>query len=99
MENASLEGKLLGVRGIENYLRKPYGPGWALTGDAGYLKDPSTGQGIGDALMQSIMLADALDTALQGADWERPSARSIASATKPSCRSIAGRCMRPNCVT
>ncbi len=70
MENASLEGKLLGVRGIENYLRKPYGPGWALTGDAGYLKDPSTGQGIGDALMQSIMLADALDTALQGADWD-----------------------------
>lgn len=69
MENASLDGKLLGVRGVENYLRKPYGPGWALTGDAGYLKDPSTGQGIGDALMQSIMLADALDAALQGADW------------------------------
>jgi 2-polyprenyl-6-methoxyphenol hydroxylase-like FAD-dependent oxidoreductase len=70
MENASLEGKILGVRGIENYLRKPYGPGWALTGDAGYLKDPSTGQGIGDALTQSIMLADALDAALRGADWD-----------------------------
>ncbi len=70
MERASLEGKLLGARGVENYLRKPYGPGWALTGDAGYLKDPSTGQGIGDALTQSIMLADALDAALRGADWD-----------------------------
>ena len=70
MEGASLEGKLQGARGIENYLRKPYGPGWALTGDAGYLKDPCTGLGIGDALTQSFMLAEALDTALHGADWE-----------------------------
>lgn len=70
MRNASLEGKLQGVRGIENYLRKPYGPGWALTGDAGYLKDPSTGLGISDALAQAFMLADALDSALRGADWD-----------------------------
>ena len=68
--HASLDGKLLGVRGIENYVRKPYGPGWALTGDAGYLKDPSTGLGIGDALAQAFMLANALDAALRGADWE-----------------------------
>ena len=70
MENASLEGKLQGVRGIENYVRKPYGPGWALTGDAGYLKDPSTGLGISDALAQAFMLAEALDATLRGADWE-----------------------------
>ncbi|HEY7982684.1 MAG TPA: hypothetical protein VID73_00865, partial [Ktedonobacterales bacterium] len=56
--------------GIENYLRKPYGPGWALIGDAGYLKDPSTGLGISDALTQSFMLADALGQALGGADWD-----------------------------
>lgn len=67
---ARLEGKLLGTRGIENYLRKPYGPGWALAGDAGYLKDPITGTGIGDALAQSFPLAGALDAALRGADWE-----------------------------
>ncbi|HEY7339920.1 MAG TPA: NAD(P)/FAD-dependent oxidoreductase [Ktedonobacterales bacterium] len=70
METASLEGKIQGVRGIENYLRKPYGPGWALTGDAGYLKDPSTGLGIGDALAQAFMLAEALDSVLRGADWD-----------------------------
>ena len=70
MQNAHLEGKLMGVKGIDNYFRKPYGPGWALTGDAGYLKDPSTGSGIGDALEQSFMLAQALGAAFDGADWE-----------------------------
>ena len=70
MQNAHLEGKLMGVKGIDNYFRKPYGPGWALTGDAGYLKDPSTGTGIGDAVEQSFMLAEALGAALDGADWE-----------------------------
>lgn len=70
LQGAQLEGKLQGTRGIENYVRKPYGPGWALVGDAGYLKDPSTGLGIGDALGQAFPLADALDAALGGADWE-----------------------------
>jgi flavin-dependent dehydrogenase len=70
MAEARLEGKLLGTRGIANYFCQPYGPGWALTGDAGYLKDPITGTGIGDALNQSFWLADALDDALRGADWE-----------------------------
>jgi flavin-dependent dehydrogenase len=41
-----------------------------LTGDAGYLKDPSTRYGIGDALSQNLRLAKALDAALHGADWE-----------------------------
>lgn len=70
LRNASLEGKLNGVKGIDNYFRKPYGPGWALTGDAGYLKDPSTGTGIGDALDQSFMLAEALGAWFDGAEWE-----------------------------
>lgn len=70
MEGAHIEGKLLGTRGIENFVRKPYGPGWALAGDAGCLKDPITGTGIGDALAQVFPLADALDAALRGADWE-----------------------------
>jgi flavin-dependent dehydrogenase len=70
MQNAHLEGKLIGLKGVDNYFRKPYGPGWALTGDAGYLKDPSLGTGIGDALEQSFMLAEALGTCFDGADWE-----------------------------
>jgi flavin-dependent dehydrogenase len=70
MKNAHIEGKVMGVKGIDNYFRKPYGPGWALTGDAGYLKDPSTGLGIGDALEQAFMLAEALGAWFDGADWE-----------------------------
>jgi len=69
-KHAHLEGKLIGVKGIDNFFRKPYGPGWALTGDAGYLKDPSTGSGIGDALQQSFMLAEALSAWFDGGDWE-----------------------------
>ena len=70
MRDAVIDGKLIGVRGIDNYFRKPFGPGWALVGDAGYLKDPSTGTGIGDALQQSIWLADALHDCFQGASWD-----------------------------
>jgi flavin-dependent dehydrogenase len=69
LAGATLEGKLQGSRGIANYFRKPFGPGWVLAGDAGYLKDPSTGYGIGDALTQNFRLAEALDAALRGADW------------------------------
>jgi 2-polyprenyl-6-methoxyphenol hydroxylase-like FAD-dependent oxidoreductase len=68
--SARLEGKLMGAKGIDNYFRVPFGPGWALTGDAGYLKDPSTGLGMGDALAQAFMLADALGAYFDGADWD-----------------------------
>lgn len=70
LREATLMGQMQGSQGIANHFRQPYGPGWALTGDAGYLKDPSTGSGIGDALTQSFWLADALDATLRGADWE-----------------------------
>ena len=69
-QNATLEGRMLGTRGVENFFRKPYGPGWALTGDAAYVKDPCTGYGIGDALLQSFLIAKALGAWLDGADWE-----------------------------
>jgi flavin-dependent dehydrogenase len=70
MGSAQLEGRVFGIRSVENYFRQPYGPGWALTGDAGYLKDPSTGLGIGDALLQSVLLAKALDSWFGGASWD-----------------------------
>jgi flavin-dependent dehydrogenase len=34
MSGAELDGKVQGVRAVANFFRKPYGPGWALTGDA-----------------------------------------------------------------
>jgi 2-polyprenyl-6-methoxyphenol hydroxylase-like FAD-dependent oxidoreductase len=70
LAGAELEGRIVGTPGIPNFFRKPYGPGWALTGDAAYLKDPQTGFGIGDAIGQAYLLAPALETALSGADCE-----------------------------
>ena len=50
-----------------NFFRKPYGPGWALVGDAGYLKDPITAQGILDAFRDAEACALALDQCFAGA--------------------------------
>jgi 2-polyprenyl-6-methoxyphenol hydroxylase-like FAD-dependent oxidoreductase len=50
-----------------NFFRKPYGPGWALVGDAGYNKDPITAQGITDAFRDAELCAMALDQAFDAA--------------------------------
>jgi 2-polyprenyl-6-methoxyphenol hydroxylase-like FAD-dependent oxidoreductase len=52
---------------VANFFRKPYGPGWALVGDAGYNKDPITAQGITDAFRDAELCAKALDETLTGA--------------------------------
>jgi len=51
---------------VPSRFRTPYGPGWALVGDAGYVKDPCTAQGITDAFSSAELLADAVDDALGG---------------------------------
>jgi flavin-dependent dehydrogenase len=51
---------------VPNFFRKPYGPGWALVGDAGYTKDPITAQGISDAFHDAELCSDALDAAFTG---------------------------------
>jgi flavin-dependent dehydrogenase len=43
-----------------NYLRRPYGRGWALVGDAGMYFDPTLGQGMGTALRSAEILAEEL---------------------------------------
>lgn len=53
--------------GVVNVLRTPYGPGWALVGDAGYCRDPITAQGITDAFLDAEGCARALDLSLSGA--------------------------------
>jgi 2-polyprenyl-6-methoxyphenol hydroxylase-like FAD-dependent oxidoreductase len=61
------EERWTGTADIPNFFRKPYGPGWALVGDAGYHKDPVTGYGITDSFRDAGYLADALDAGLGGA--------------------------------
>jgi flavin-dependent dehydrogenase len=49
-----------------NFYCKPFGPGWALVGDAGYLKDPITAQGILDAFRDADLCVAAIDESLNG---------------------------------
>jgi flavin-dependent dehydrogenase len=58
--------RFYGIGSLPFYYRKPFGPGWALVGDAGYHKDPITAQGITDAFRDAELLADALDAGLVG---------------------------------
>ena len=46
--------------GVRGFLRQPFGPGWALVGDAGYFKDPCTAHGITDAFRDAELLARAV---------------------------------------
>jgi 2-polyprenyl-6-methoxyphenol hydroxylase-like FAD-dependent oxidoreductase len=70
---------------VPNYLRVPFGPGWALVGDAGYNKDPITAQGISDAFRDAEQCSTAVDHWLSGRmsfddaflSWQRQRARKI----------------------
>ena len=66
MRGAKREERFVGT-GVPNYFRKPFGPGWALVGDAGYNKDFITAQGIQDAFRDAELCANALDEGLSGA--------------------------------
>jgi flavin-dependent dehydrogenase len=60
------EERFYGTADVPNFFRKPYGPGWALVGDAGYHKDPITAQGITDAFRDATLLAEAIDEGFSG---------------------------------
>jgi len=55
-----------GAANLPNFLRKPFGPGWALVGDAGCHKDPYMALGICDAFRDADLLARAIDDGLSG---------------------------------
>ncbi len=56
----------MGAGNRPNFFRRPFGPGWALVGDAGVHKDPITAQGITDAFRDAELLARALDAGFSG---------------------------------
>ena len=66
VRDAKREAPFAGVP-TPNYFRKPFGPGWALVGDAGYLRDPITAQGISDAFRDAEQFAAAFDEFSSGA--------------------------------
>ncbi|MEI8408709.1 MULTISPECIES: NAD(P)/FAD-dependent oxidoreductase [unclassified Kribbella] len=71
-----------GMLRAPNFIRRAYGPGWALVGDAGYHRDPVTGHGMSDAYRDAELLAAALDRALRGdvdamSDYQRARDRAL----------------------
>ena len=99
-----------GTPDLPSYLRQPYGPGWALVGDAGLLMDPVTGQGISHAFRDAELLADAIYMgSAASARWPMRSAAITGPATVPpgrcatsdraawAARSGSARSARENC--
>ncbi len=66
VRGAKREERFVGTA-VRGYFRKPFGPGWALVGDAGYNKDFITAQGIHDAFRDAELCAAALDETFSGA--------------------------------
>ena len=58
--------RIHGWGGVPGFMRRPWGPGWALVGDAGYFKDPITTHGMTDGLRDAELLADAILEAMTG---------------------------------
>jgi flavin-dependent dehydrogenase len=64
-----------GATNLVMYKRKPYGPGWALVGDAGYHLDPLAARGTTAAVLQADLLAQAIQQHLGG---DQPEAEAYA---------------------
>jgi len=60
ISGAELSGKLYFFAGMRGHVRQPWGEGWALVGDAGYMTDPITAHGITNALRDAALLTRVL---------------------------------------
>ena len=65
LTGAKVEERIAGMA-VPNFFRQPYGDGWALVGDAGYVKDFITGYGIQDAFRDAELCATAIHESLVG---------------------------------
>jgi len=68
LRDARCVGGYRGFAGVPGFLRRAFGDGWALVGDAGYFKDPASAHGITDAFVGAELLSDALVAAAEGAN-------------------------------
>ncbi len=67
LRSATRVAVIRGFAADPGWLRRPYGAGWALVGDAGSRKDPISAHGIAGALRDAELLARAVDAGLAGA--------------------------------
>jgi flavin-dependent dehydrogenase len=85
LRGARRTSAVAGMLRTPNHLRRAYGAGWALVGDAGYHRDALTGHGLSDAYRDAELLAAALHRALAGdvepdralADYQRQRDRAM----------------------
>ena len=88
---ATREERFVGAA-VRGFFRKPYGPGWALVGDAGYNKDFITAQGISDAFRDAELCATALDQTFSGTrGFEEALAEYQSTRTSRCCRCTSSR--------
>jgi len=66
VQAAQRDERWQGAADLPHYFRKPYGPGWALAGDAGLHLDPTLGRGIWKAFSEVSLLAPRLVEGLAG---------------------------------
>jgi len=66
VQSGRREERFMGSGDLPQFYRKPYGPGWALVGDASYHKDPYLAQGISDAFRDAELVTEAIDAGLSG---------------------------------
>jgi 2-polyprenyl-6-methoxyphenol hydroxylase-like FAD-dependent oxidoreductase len=66
VRSSKREERFYGATDLPNFLRKPFGPGWGLVGDAGCHKDPYLALGICDAFRDAEWLVEAIDQGLSG---------------------------------
>jgi len=69
------EERFYGASDLPNFFRTPFGPGWALVGDAGLHKDPYLALGICDAFRDAELLAGAI---ADGLSARRPMLKALA---------------------
>lgn len=72
LSHAELVNKIYLAHSLQstNHMRRPFGPGWALVGDAGMYIDPMLGQGMGSALRSAELLAEELAPVFAKDDWD-----------------------------
>jgi flavin-dependent dehydrogenase len=66
LENGRQADRFFGSADLPSFYRQPFGPGWALVGDAGMTMDPITGQGIGNAFRDAERLVQAIEDGFSG---------------------------------
>ena len=70
LRDARLVGKMWSFSGMEGFLRQPWGSGWALVGDAGYMSDPITAHGITNALRDAALLSKSVAAGTSLLDYQ-----------------------------